>query len=92
MPVFQALWMYCLDNPARALNALALFYAVAGGWLWAATQLRVARAAARLATSADTEMAAEIPESTRRVNRMFYCVGGACLALAMLLSLISTGL
>ena len=90
MPVFQAVWMYCLDNPARALNALALVYALAGGWLWAATQLRVARASGRLATTADTEMTSDVSDATARINRMFYSVGGACLALALLLSLAST--
>ncbi|SDR86923.1 hypothetical protein SAMN05216421_0480 [Halopseudomonas xinjiangensis] len=90
MPVFQAIWMYCLDNPARALNALALFYALAGGWLCAATQLRASRASARLATNTHTEVAADDSEATRRVNRMFYSVGGACLGLAVLLSLVST--
>ena len=90
MPAFQAIWMYCLDNPARAINALALFYALAGGWLCAATQLRVARASAQLATNADTELTTDVPEASRRVNRMFYSVGGAFLALALLLSLVST--
>ncbi len=90
MPVFQAIWMYCLDNPARALNALALFYAMAGGWLCAATQLRASRASTRLATNAQTEVTADESEATRRVNRMFYSIGGACLALAVVLSLVST--
>lgn len=90
MPAFQALWTACLNHPALALNSLALFYAFAGSWLCVATQLRTARASARMATSADTQVAAELPDTTRRANRMFYSVAGACLALALLLSAVST--
>lgn len=73
------------------INAMALFYAVAGSWLWIATQLREARASAMLATS-PAEMTQDAPQpATQRANRMFYMVGGVCLALALLLTLISQG-
>ena len=89
MPVLQAAWLYYLENPAFVLNALALFYGLAGGWLWVATQLRSARAAARLAT--DPAMPGDIPSAaTQRINRVFYSVGGVCLALATVLTLVST--
>ncbi|MEH6389549.1 MULTISPECIES: hypothetical protein [Pseudomonas] len=91
MPVLQAAWFYYLNNPALVLNGLALFYGLAGGWLWLATQLRSARAAARLATSpAVSGEATIIPATTRRINRMFYAVGSVCLLLATLLTLAST--
>lgn len=89
MPVLQAAWLYYLENPAFVLNGLALFYGLAGGWLWLATQLRSARAAERLAT--DPAMPGNITSAaTQRINRMFYAVGGVCLLLATLLTLIST--
>ena len=89
MPVFEAAWVYFLGHPAMVINAMALFYAAAGSWLWIATQLREARASAVLATS-PAEMTQEASSlATQRVNRMFYLVGGVCLTLAFLLSLIS---
>ncbi len=89
MPAFEAAWVYFLNHPAMVINAMALFYAVAGSWLCVATQLREARASAMLATSpADMTQTAPLP-ATQRANRMFYMVGGVCLALALLLTLIS---
>ncbi|QJD58887.1 hypothetical protein HG264_08165 [Pseudomonas sp. gcc21] len=90
MPVLQVAWLYYLNNPALVLNGLALFYGLAGGWLWLATQLRSARATARLATSPAVSGEATIPAATQRINRMFYAVGGVCLLLATLLTLAST--
>lgn len=86
---FEAAWVYFLNHPALVINAMAMFYAAAGSWLWIATQLREARASAMLATS-PAKMMQETPlPATQRANRMFYMVGGVCLTLALLLSLIS---
>lgn len=90
MPIFQAAWLYYLENPALVLNGLALFYGLAGGWLWLATQLRSARAAQRFATSPAISADTAGMASTRRINRMFYTVGSVCLTLAMILTLAST--
>lgn len=89
MPAFEAAWIYFLNHPALVINGMALFYAAAGGWLWIATQLREARASTLLATSpARVGQTAPLP-ATLRANRMFYMVGGVCLSLALLLTLIS---
>ncbi|HDZ56785.1 MAG TPA: hypothetical protein ENI17_01505 [Pseudomonas xinjiangensis] len=90
MPVFQTAWMYYLANPATAVNALALFYAVAGSWLWVATQLRSARANAHLSTSPAVATPSDLEAATQRINRVFYAVGGVCMTLALLLSVISS--
>lgn len=90
MHALQAAWMYYLTDPAMLLNGLALFYALAGSWLWIATQLRTARAQVRLATSpsAPDGATSTLSDATLRINRLFYTVGGACLGLALLLSLL----
>lgn len=90
MPVFHAAWLYYLENPALVLNGLALFYGLAGGWLWLATQLRSARAAQRFATSPAVSADTAAVAATRRINRMFYSVGSVCLVLAMALTFAST--
>ena len=45
MHALQAAWTHYLSNPSQVLNGLALFYALAGSWLWIATQLRSSRVA-----------------------------------------------
>jgi hypothetical protein len=87
MHALQAAWMFYLGNPAAVFNGLALFYALTGSWLWIATQLRSSRAQLRLATAPATTEATVSP-ATARINRLFYVVGGVCLALALLLSLL----
>lgn len=85
----QAAWLYYLENPSLVLNGLALFFAINGSWLWIATQLRSSLGRQRLATlppsASDTSL-----QRDQRINRLFYSVGGFCLSLAVLLSLIST--
>lgn len=88
MPVFQAAWIFYLENSALVLNCLALFYGLCGSWLILATQLRTARALRLLASPAGP-VAAELPLSTRRSNRLFVLVGCLCLGLALLLSIAS---
>ncbi len=87
MHALQAAWMYYLTNPAMVLNGLALFYALTGSWLWIATQLRSSRAQVRLAT-APSSVEAMPSAAGARINRVFYTVGGLCLALAVGLSLL----
>jgi len=82
--------------PAQLLNGLALFFALAGGWLLIATRAREQRAQARLAGDGEGELEDEqawaLDAATARVNRFFYCFGGATLLLALLLSWSSTRL
>ena len=89
----QYLWTLFSAHPAQTLNALALFFAVAGSWLLLATRLREQRAGGRLAAEMDA-LAGDslLDESTSRINRFFYAFGGATLSLALLLSWYSTGL
>lgn len=87
----QVLWSQFLAHPAQMLNALALFFAVAGSWLLLATRIREQRAMARLA--ADSELLQEATlddEPTQRLNRFFYGFGGVSLSIALLLSWGST--
>ena len=90
MAPLQAAWMYYLAHPALVINGLALFFAVNGSWLWIATQLRGALYAQRIATTPQLTAPNTDDHATQRCNRLFYSVGGACLALALILSLIST--
>ena len=92
----QLLWSTVLDSPARSLNGLALFFAVAGSWLLLATRIREQRLqllgvspwsrplACLAVPAADAAMA--------RINRFFYGFAGACLVAALLLSWLSTQL
>ncbi len=90
----QALLALGLAHPSQLINGLALFFAVAGGWLLVATRLRERRAVAQLA--ADTELdeqgeeASLLDEPTLRLNRFFNGFGFACLAAALLVSWLST--
>tara|TARA_Y100000815_G_scaffold236751_1_gene230177 strand:+ start:582 stop:929 length:348 start_codon:yes stop_codon:yes gene_type:complete len=85
----QAAWLYYLENPALVLNALALFFAVNGSWLWIATQLRSSLGRQRLATLPPSE--SDLGQHRdQRINRLFYSVGGLCLGLATVLTLTST--
>jgi hypothetical protein len=92
----QVLWSLCQSYPAQVVNGLALFLALAGGWLLLATRLREQRAAVRPLLEGElAEMTAdELPADVRvaRLNRFFYAFGGACLLAALGLSWVSTGL
>jgi hypothetical protein len=88
MHALQAAWTHYLSNPSQVLNGLALFYALAGSWLWIATQWRSSRVQLRMATSPASVESLPSP-ATLRVNRLFYTVGGLCLALALLLTLLA---
>jgi len=93
----QMLWALFQAHPAALVNGLALFFGLAGAWLWLMTRLReqrgVARALAQTALdSLDTETEEPFDERTLRINRFFYRFGALCLGGALCLSWISTGL
>lgn len=92
----QALCSLFLAHPAQAVNGLALFFTVAGGWLLLATRVREQRAMARLVASGELDEiddeASLQDEATQRLNRFFYSFGSATLAGALLLSWFSTTL
>lgn len=90
----QMLWSLFLQQPGQVLNALALFFALAGAWLLLATRMREQRAVARLLVDGDAgampEQACLFDEPTLRLNRFFYRFGYACLVLALAVSWSST--
>ncbi|WAJ38506.1 hypothetical protein OU800_04520 [Pseudomonas sp. GOM7] len=89
----QAFWALLLAYPAMAINGLALFFAVAGGWLWVMTRLREQRGLARMLTEGEgQEMVDGFDARTLRINRFFYQFGALCLLGALLLSWYSTRL
>lgn len=87
----QVLWSLFLVHPAGALNTLALFFAVAGAWLCLMTRLREQRGQARVLVQGVDDVEAGDLRSLR-INRFFYRFGGGCLAVALLLSWLSTRL
>lgn len=89
----QAFWALFLAYPSMALNGLALFFALAGGWLWVMTRLREQRGLTRLLAESDCQEVTDLFEArTLRLNRFFYRFGGLCLGGALLLSWFSTRL
>jgi hypothetical protein len=89
----QALWSLFLAHPAQLVNWLALFFAIAGGWLLLATRVRERRVVAHLVAASKLEgEAAVLDEPTLRLNRFFYRFGYLCLALALAVSWVSTRL
>jgi hypothetical protein len=95
MPL-QALWSVFLAHPAQSLNALALFFGLAGSWLLLATRVREQRAVTRLIAGGDAkDMAEEVcvfDAPTQRLNQFFYRFGFVSLALSLALSWGSTQL
>ena len=96
MPVQWLVATY-LSSPAQALNAVALFFALAGAFLWLATRWRERRLAARWLTETgaeamNAEAVAAVSEPMQRINRFFYRFGAGCLALSLSLSWLSTTL
>jgi hypothetical protein len=89
----QQLWLMCQSYPSQVVNGLALFLALAGGWLLLATRLREQRAQARLLLEgelATLELGGD--GRSERLNRFFYAFGAVSLLAALLLSWLSTGL
>ncbi|MBL0951992.1 MAG: hypothetical protein IBJ08_15230 [Pseudomonas sp.] len=88
----QVLWSLFLAHPAGAVNSLALFFAVAGGWLCLMTRLRERRGMARVLAQGGLDESEVQDERTVRINRFFYRFGAICLVTALLLSWFSTRL
>jgi hypothetical protein len=89
----QALFSLALSHPAQSINALALFFAVAGSWLLIATHIRQRRAIAGLLADSEVAENAELSTldaSTMQLNRFFISFGYACLGIALLVSWFST--
>lgn len=78
-----------LFNLAWALNLLALFFCVAGGWLLVATRLREQFATLSGSNAADGSLQTMDAGSGKgeAVNRFFYAFGGLTLFLGLALSL-----
>ncbi|ALN18002.1 hypothetical protein [Ectopseudomonas mendocina] len=88
----QVLWSLFLAHPDGAVNSLALFFAVAGGWLCLMTRLREQRGMARVLAQGGLDESEVQDERTVRINRFFYRFGAICLVTALLLSWFSTRL
>jgi len=80
-------------HPAKLINLLALLFACPGGWVLHATRRREQRARACLEarnSASNERFEALLDLATQRMNRFFYRFGFGCLALALLVSWIST--
>lgn len=92
----QILWSLFLAHPTMVVNGLALFFGLAGAWLWLMTRLREQRGLARLLARSELDgvsAEAEVFDGrTLRINRFFYRFGALCLGAALLLSWFSTRL
>ncbi len=90
----QLIWSMFNAHPGKLINLFALLLACPGSWLLHATRRRELRALASLATRSE-ERAMDQPmllpdPATLRINRFFYRFGFACLAVALLVSWVST--
>ncbi|ARU89609.1 hypothetical protein B9K09_17255 [Pseudomonas sp. M30-35] len=93
--MLQMLWSLFTAYPRRTVNALALFFALAGGLLLLMTRIREQRAIARmLASDVDARVneSAMIDVPTQRLNQFFYGFASAALLFGLLLSEASTQL
>lgn len=90
--LLQVLWSLFLAHPAGAVNSLALFFAVAGGWVCLMTRLREQRGLARVLAQGALAAGQVEDERALRINRFFYRFGAVCLGAALLLSWFSTRL
>jgi len=80
-------------HPAKLINLFALLFACPGGWVLHATRRRELRARACLQArsgNGDERFEALLDLAPQRMNRLFYRFGFGCLALALLVSWIST--
>lgn len=85
----QSLWSLSGFNPAWALNLLALFFCVAGGWLLVATRLREQFAATVSGSNAADGSLQTLSVNAGKgavLNRFFYRFGGMTLALGLAIS------
>ncbi|WP_176465031.1 hypothetical protein [Pseudomonas sp. Irchel 3E20] len=90
----QVIWSLFNAHPAKLINVLALLFACPGGWLLHATRRREQRAMANLQAQSRNRSVDQplllLDVATLRMNRFFYRFGFACLALALLVSWVST--
>ena len=90
----QVIWSLFNAHPAKLINVLALLFACPGGWLLHATRRREQRAIANLQAQSRNRSVDQplllLDVATLRMNRFFYRFGFACLALALLVSWVST--
>nr|WP_314877827.1 hypothetical protein [uncultured Pseudomonas sp.] len=81
----QVLWGLLAAHPAKLINLLALLITCPGGLL-----LQSARRRAVLTRRSLAVDEGPVDAFDRRVPRYYYTLGSACLALALLLSWLST--
>ena len=81
----QMFWGLFVSHPAKLINLLALLLTCPGVMLLHSARRRASRAMASLPSSE-----AAIDLLTQRVNRFYYSLGFAFLAMALLLSWVST--
>ena len=90
----QLIWSMFNAHPAKLINVLALLFACPGAWLLHATRRREQRTLASLEAQSQNRRLDQpvlLPDvATLRMNRFFYRFGFACLALALLVSWVST--
>lgn len=90
MSLFQTVWLYCLNQPALVINGLALFYALSGSWLVFAAQWQSGQGKSQITAGGIGSLDTDDAVPGCHVYRMFSRIGLGCLALAVLLSLLST--
>ncbi|NER63855.1 hypothetical protein G3436_08030 [Pseudomonas sp. MAFF212427] len=81
----QVIWGLFAAHPAKLINLLALLITCPGGLL-----LQAARGVARRRWRGWRGMSLLVEGMNLRVNRFYYIMGFACLAMALLLSWFST--
>ncbi|ATR81767.1 hypothetical protein CYD26_04080 [Pseudomonas sp. FFUP_PS_473] len=81
----QMLWGLMAAHPAKLINVLALLLTCPGSFLLHGARRREARALAERPAGE-----AVLDVTTVRVNRFYYALGFAFLAMALLLSWVST--
>lgn len=81
----QVLWGLLAAHPAKLINLLALLITCPGGLLLQSARRRAALTRRSLAVDEGL-----VDAFDRRVSRYYYTLGSACLALALLLSWLST--
>lgn len=86
----QVFWSLLQSYPNQVVNGLALFFAVAGSWLWLATQWREYQADRLQALVESRGLVYMADGDKQRLNRFFYGFGAVSLALGLDLSVLST--